>query len=228
MEIERQNRKEKGHMDGLIKQIVGADKTLTIKDANDEELSKIYRRLQLENDVQRSIKELRRNSKDRGTLDPYDVGEGVDLNTPIKDLYHEDNLDNALKHYGIMGMKWGVRRYQNPDGTLTEAGLKRRAKRDNKAAAKSQKTAVKNRKSLTEAELDNRIARLEKEKKLKQLVGEEVTPGKTWVNNIMSNAGNRALTTIATGAVLYITKASLEKKFDAKEAADYVAPKPKK
>ena len=30
-----------------------------------------------------------------------------------------------LKHYGILGMHWGIRRYQNPDGTLTEAGKAR-------------------------------------------------------------------------------------------------------
>ena len=33
--------------------------------------------------------------------------------------------NTTLNHWGIKGMRWGVRRYQNPDGSLTKAGKKR-------------------------------------------------------------------------------------------------------
>ena len=36
-----------------------------------------------------------------------------------------DFESNYLAHHGILGQKWGVRRYQNPDGSLTSAGRKR-------------------------------------------------------------------------------------------------------
>lgn len=41
------------------------------------------------------------------------------------ETYVDQYDPNELYHHGIKGMKWGVRRYQNKDGTLTDAGRKR-------------------------------------------------------------------------------------------------------
>lgn len=43
----------------------------------------------------------------------------------ISDLTLDDLNGEFLEHYGIPGQKWGVRRYQNEDGTLTVSGKKR-------------------------------------------------------------------------------------------------------
>lgn len=37
-------------------------------------------------------------------------------------------MENELHHWGIKGMRWGVRRYQNKDGSLTKAGQNRYAR----------------------------------------------------------------------------------------------------
>lgn len=47
----------------------------------------------------------------------------------------DENGQAYLAHFGIKGMKWGIRRYQNPDGTLTQEGINRY----NKARQKQQK-----------------------------------------------------------------------------------------
>ena len=39
--------------------------------------------------------------------------------------------EEYLEHHGIKGQKWGVRRYTNEDGTLTDEGLKKYRKNDN-------------------------------------------------------------------------------------------------
>ena len=46
-------------------------------------------------------------------------------------------MNSELYHHGILGMHWGIRRYQNPDGTLTAAGRRRLERRDTKWAKKN-------------------------------------------------------------------------------------------
>lgn len=46
----------------------------------------------------------------------------------IQNYLYQNYKSDELKHYGIYGMKWGVRRYQNPDGSLTSLGKQRLGK----------------------------------------------------------------------------------------------------
>ena len=56
------------------------------------------------------------------------------------------NDGSTLQHHGILGQKWGVRRYQNPDGSLTAEGEARYGKKVQKAYKKAKADAYKQHK----------------------------------------------------------------------------------
>lgn len=82
-------------------------------------------------------------------------------------------MEYKLEHAGIKGMKWGVRRFQNKDGTLTDAGKKRYAKLEaelNELGGKhddpapTNKTKAKSVSEMSDDELRERTNRLNLEK----------------------------------------------------------------
>ena len=62
------------------------------------------------------------------------------MNNEISNLAY----DSYLAHHGVKGQKWGVRRYQNPDGSLTDAGRRREARDYQRRLNKLDKESAKN------------------------------------------------------------------------------------
>lgn len=79
--------------------------------------------------------------------------------------------DGYLMHYGILGQKWGIRRYQNEDGSLTEAGKKRYG---TDTVPETETWMKKDAERLSDDELNRRINRLQRERQYKELTTQEV------------------------------------------------------
>ena len=94
------------------------------------------------------------NNQPKQTYDPFKIADSFknpeEVNNIVKYIKHDDNYSDYLMHYGIKGMKWGVRRYQNPDGTLTMAG------RSHYGAHEKQKPTFKENYQKRKAEYDSR------------------------------------------------------------------------
>ncbi len=147
---------------------------------------------------------------------------------------YEFQRDSDLAHYGILGMRWGVRRYQNKDGTLTAEGKKRAEvrshnqtlsyrvgeKRINKRISNLEKDARRDAASIFKTD-QARIANTEMLRKANQAildnplrtsdVGKRTIRGRIWSTSMSSLAGLGlgAYLTSVTGSVAAMPLASI-------------------
>lgn len=104
--------------------------------------------------------------------------------------------NTELTHWGIKGMKWGVRRFQNKDGTLTALGKKR--KRNNEETEETveerrarvlnstdAKEIYKNRNILTTAEINERLNRIDTEARLAKVAASTQKTGMDKINTAL-------------------------------------------
>lgn len=88
--------------------------------------------------------------------------------------------ENELYHYGVKGMKWGVRRYRNEDGSLTPAGKKREQKRTFKEVKKYGRYTSDHKKALRSKSADLQKAIDEAAPYIEKLVKSQNKTGMLW------------------------------------------------
>lgn len=131
-------------------------------------------------------------------------------------------LNDSLKHWGIPKMKWGTRRYQNPDGTYTEEGKRRRRKGISKYLHDYNHEEAR---SLSSDELRKRINRYSLENQYRELARQRSHPKLNTVKNFVSNGAKVILTAVAVTALAdagrkWMKESVLNSKSNAKEIAE--------
>jgi hypothetical protein len=127
---------------------------------------------------------------------------------------------DELCHHGIRGMRWGVRRYQNKDGSLTPAGKKRQEREEREREAHeankqrvlqsgSAKEVMKYKGQLTPQEMQFAIQRLRWEQDMNTIAARDVEAGKKKADAVINDVINYA----NTGAKVYNTFANIYNAF---------------
>ena len=111
---------------------------------------------------------------------------------------------NELYHYGIKGMRWGVRRTDVQLGHIP----KKSSGKSKNVIVKSKKISSKQQrknemKNMSDAELRSRINRIQMEKQYMQLTEPQLSPGKKFVKDVLTNAAKQ---TVTNYTAKYMTK----------------------
>ena len=127
-----------------------------------------------------------------------------------------DDGSECVVHAGILGMKWGRRRYQNKDCSLTPEGRLRYGSksedREDKADQQyNSRQLRRNLKTMSDTELQNVINRKQKEKQLRDMLDAEISPGKKKANEILSSIGSEVAKEVGKKATLAAMDMALKK-----------------
>lgn len=119
-----------------------------------------------------------------------------------------------LAHYGVKGMKWGVRRTQ---AQLVRAASKRKEARDPStpegAERARRKQALATRRTMDDGDLDKLVKRLETEKKLKNLIEDDLSAGKKASKMILSDTGKQIAKQVIAGVAVAGISVAIGNKF---------------